>query len=48
MAKMGERRWLLACSGAFALAGVYRATMGLFDAEKSSGTNANAQQSNRT
>ncbi|GAB9471096.1 hypothetical protein Gpo141_00008321 [Globisporangium polare] len=29
--KVAERRWLLACTGAFAAAGLWRATTGLFD-----------------
>ncbi|OWZ05602.1 hypothetical protein PHMEG_00022281 [Phytophthora megakarya] len=31
---LGQRRWLLACAGSFAAAGVWRATTHLFETEK--------------
>lgn len=33
---LGQRRWLLACAGTFAVAGVWRATTNLFETPKQS------------
>lgn len=42
---LGQRRWLLACAGTFAAAGVWRATTHLLETPKDSPVSANSTAS---